>query len=78
MEPIEMIAEFTQEGVVKPIRFRKKDRTVINVGRIEKQDLNNLCGNKMCVFHCSSLINGHEIKYEIRYEIGTMKWMLFI
>lgn len=78
-KPIEMVAWFDKDGI-HPVRFRiegKDGSVVVKIDKVIKKDLEKLAGNPMLVFTCESEINGQLRPYEIKYEIGTMKWMLF-
>ena len=79
--PIEMIATFTKNGIVRPAKFRmqteEQSEIVIKVERIIAQNLEKLAGNKMLVYRCQSIINGRERIYELKYELDTCKWVLF-
>lgn len=79
--PIEMIAWFTEEGMLKPIRFRMKNGdTTENVVKIDKilfMDKEKIAGNTMFVYRCQSLIAGEVKLYEIKYEVSSCKWILF-
>lgn len=80
-KPIEMIAWFTKDGILSPLRFRieGEDQTVsvIRVDKIIQKDKERFAGNPMMVFKCQSLINGVQKIYEIKYEVNTCKWILF-
>lgn len=78
-KPIEMVAWFDKDGI-HPARFRiegKDGSVVVKIDKVIKKDLEKLAGNHMLVFTCESEINGQLRPYEIKYEISTMKWMLF-
>ena len=80
-KPIEMVAWFTADGVPNPVRFRIKEDnqpwTVIKVDRIVTRSLEKFAGNEMLIFRCQSIIDGLERGYELKYERGTCKWILF-
>lgn len=80
-KPIQMVAWFDEKGTVHPVRFKiemeDEETKVIKIDRIVKRDMEKLAGNPMLVFTCRSLIDGVEKVFEIKYEIGTMRWMLF-
>lgn len=80
-KPIDMVAWFTKEGIPHPIRFRifNKDDTfkVIKIDKVLYVEKEKLAGNHMMVFKCRSTINAVEKVYEIKYEMSTMKWVLF-
>jgi len=81
MKPIEPIVWFTENGVIKPIKFRLMDSSgswvVIKVDQIVETKEEKLAGNRMITFVCQSLIQGVSRPYEIKYEIRTGKWFLF-
>lgn len=81
MKPVEIIAWFTQDGMLKPIKFRMKDDReayiTIKIDRVIDRKEEKLAGNKMLVFTCESIIRGTEKIYEIKYELNTCKWFLF-
>lgn len=79
--PIEVIAYTDLKGKVNPIRFRiindDVSVKVIKIDKVISQRLEKLAGNNMIVFSCQSIINNIEKRYEIKYELGTCKWILF-
>lgn len=80
-KPIEMIVWFDKNGTVCPTSFKliKEDSSTetIKIDKIIKRAVEKFAGNKMLVFTCQSAINGTERIYEIKYELGTCKWVLF-
>ncbi len=77
---IEMIAYFKSDGMISPIRFRLEEdnkREVIRINKIISTDTEKLCGNKMMVFTCSAFINNTEKIFELKYDVGKCRWMLF-
>jgi hypothetical protein len=76
MKPIEMIAWFDLQGVLKPIRFRL-DGEVIKVAQICHITEEKLAGNRMKIYCCQSEVNGQFRTYELKYELNTCKWFLF-
>ena len=80
-KPIQMISWTDEKGEIHPIRFRitKEDEScsVIKVDRVITRDLEKLAGNQMINFRCQSVIKGIEIPFELKYELGTCKWMLY-
>ena len=80
-KPIEVVAWFDEKGNVHPVIFKIKNddesNTVIKIDRIISVDKEKLAGNFMLAFKCQSVINGIERVYEIKYELGTCKWILF-
>lgn len=78
-KPIDMVAWFDKDGI-HPTRFKiegKEGNEVVKIRKIIKKDLEKFASNPMLVFTCESEINGQLKPYEIKYEINTMKWILF-
>ena len=50
---------------------------VIKIDRIIDRTQEKLVGNHMIIFNCQSLIGNVEKRYELKYELGTCKWILF-
>lgn len=80
-KPIEMVAWTDEQGNVNPIRFRiaNKDESisVIKVDKIISVENEKLAGNFMRVYTCQSIIKGAERIYELKYELGTCRWILY-
>lgn len=78
-KPIQMIAWFNKDGSINPIRFKIEEDgdKVIKVDRVLKTERERLAGNIMEKFICSSIIDGIERLYEIKYDSNTYKWILF-
>lgn len=80
-KPIEMIAWYCEDGTPNPVRFRLKSDDesyqTIKVDKIIKRDIEKLAGNLRQVFTCSSVVNGVEKIFELKYELLTCKWILF-
>lgn len=79
-QPIEVIAWFLDTGVICPVKFRLKTREGLQVYKVEKiltKTTEKLAGNRMMVFHCQSDIDGVLRPFEIKYEVDTMRWVLF-
>lgn len=78
-KPIQMIAWFNKDGSINPIRFKIEEdvEKVIKIDRVLKTEKERLSGNIMEKFICSSIIDGIEKLYEIKYDSSTYKWILF-
>lgn len=81
MKQIKMIAWFTENGSLTPIKFQIKGEgeevVTINVGNISERSEEKLAGNRMMIYRCQSEIDGIEKLYELKYEVGTCKWYLY-
>lgn len=78
-KPIQMIAWFNKDGSINPIRFKIEEDgdKVIKIDRVLKSERERLAGNIMEKFTCSSIVDGIERLYEIKYDSNTYKWILF-
>lgn len=75
-KPIEMIAWFTKDGVLNPIRY-KLDGIVSKVDQVTSKSEEKLAGNRMIIYRCQSEINGELRPFELKYELMTCRWFLF-
>jgi hypothetical protein len=76
MKPIEMVAWFDLQGVLKPNRFRI-DGKVIKVSQVCHVTEEKLAGNRMKIYHCQSEVNGRLQTYELKFDLQTCKWYLY-
>lgn len=74
--PVEMVAKFKINGNPKPARFAYNGK-VIDVQQILSVTEEKLAGNRMKIFVCQSQIDGELRKFELKYELQTMKWILW-
>lgn len=79
--PIEMVSWTDTKGNINPVRFKitNEDETnsVVKIDRVICVDKEKLAGNNMLVYKCQSVISGVERLYELKYELGTCRWILF-
>lgn len=80
-KPIDVIAWFNKDGTPKPIKFRitseDENEAVIKIDKVLFNYTEKLAGNPMLVFRCQGVVNNMEKIFELKYELGTCKWMLF-
>ena len=80
-KPIEMVAWTDTKGNINPVRFKliKKDESssVIKIDKVISVDKEKFAGNNMLVYKCQSVIKEVDRMYELKYELGTCKWILF-
>lgn len=80
-KPIEMVAWFTQDGKIHPVRFRvltdKEVWQTIKVNQIISVDHEKKAGNPVILYKCQSVIGGVCKIYELRYERNTCSWTLY-
>lgn len=80
-KPIEMICWFEKDGTPHPVRFRIEDESgsyiTMLIHKVLKVDKERLAGNWMYRFTCQGIVGGSVKIYEVKYELGTCKWILF-
>lgn len=79
VKPIEMICLSNENGIT-PLRFRiqeDKKYKVVKVEKVLNKRLEKLCGNLMWIFDCQSTIDNAERLFQLKYDIGNCKWILF-
>lgn len=81
MTEIDVIAYFTREGQLRPLRFRvsesgSDENIVIPIGSVLSTDTSFYNGNLMHIFYCETYRNGIMNSYEIRYELKSNRWYL--
>jgi len=77
---IEMIAQTSKNGTIKPLRFRITENEVLKVVFIKRvtQTEDIRVGNSVARrFMCDIEINGNMRKCEIIYVLDTMIWYLY-
>lgn len=81
VKPVEMIAWFENGGNINPVKFRVEGDNdilkVVKIGKVLKRSKEKIAGNNMLIFTCSSVVNGIEKIYELKYDIDKFKWYLF-
>lgn len=80
-KPIQMVAWFEEDGTPHPVRFRFSSEEqcliTIKVDKVCIMEKEKLAGNPMYIFKCQSLVNNVLKVYELKYELGTCRWILF-
>ena len=77
---IQVIAWFDTNGKITPIKFKYEEESVqvICINKILSRTYEKVAGGQLWNFKCSSLIEGIEKLYTIKYDLINGKWMLFI
>jgi hypothetical protein len=80
-KPIEMISVTSENGNIKPIKFRiitsEGEAQIYKVYRVYHTVLEKLAGNRIYKFTCEIVVNNQKKICELRYELDSCKWMLF-
>lgn len=79
-KPIDVLVIFYNAKVPIPYRFKfedKDDIRYVKVDRIIKQTDMRLAGVQCVVYQCQSIIDGMEVRYEIKFVIDKMQWLLW-
>ncbi len=78
--PVQMISVFSTLGDVKPLRFKYEDPEhqiiTVDVGNILAHKELTMGPGGSIIYTCESEIDGRNRLYEVRYQIGTHKWIL--
>ncbi|MBU5317602.1 hypothetical protein KQI30_15225 [Clostridium bornimense] len=78
---VEMVAWFDNKGKINPVKFKVEeddDSKVIKINKILRRDFERLADNPMWKFTCSSIIDGIESSYNLKYDLMTCRWLLFL
>ena len=77
--PIQLIAVTSTLGDITPIRFRyengEHELVTVNVDEIHAKKEMTIGKGGSIIYTCASLINETKMLYQLRYEIGTHKWI---
>lgn len=78
---IQMIAWFDENGKINPIRFKYEEEDegtkIVCINRILNRNFEKLAGNIMWRFTCSSIVDGIEYIYNVKYDLINGIWLLF-
>jgi hypothetical protein len=80
MQPVEMVARFSENGIPRPVKCKATFEdvpVVINIDQILLKTEEKLAGNRMIIFRCQSVIDGLLKVFELKYELNTCKWFLY-
>jgi hypothetical protein len=81
MKHIRMIAWFTENGMLTPLKFQIKgddsEFITIKIDSISERSEEKLAGNRMIIYRCQRMIEGTEKPYELKYEISPCHWYLW-
>jgi hypothetical protein len=79
---IDMLATFFSNGKPEPHRFKITNddgsESVIKIERILQRDQNNHAGNRMICYRCETKQHDVLIPVELRYEVDTCRWYLYV
>jgi len=80
-KPIKVVSWTDTNGKINPVRFEiaNKDESisVVKIDKVISVENEKLAGTLMRVYTCQSVIKGSERIYELKYELGTCKWILY-
>lgn len=74
-ENITVLASFERDGKITPLRFKREDGITIQIDKIIKIHEELPLGRKRIVYTC---LQNNKDKYELKFEVETQKWYLFI
>ena len=77
--PIQLIAVTSTLGDITPIRFRyengEHELVTVNVDEIHAKKEMTIGKGGSIIYTCASLLDETKMLYQLRYEIGTHKWI---
>ena len=77
--PIQLIAVTSTLGDITPFRFRyengEHELVTVNVDEIHAKKEMTIGKGGSIIYTCASLIDETKMLYQLRYEIGTHKWI---
>ena len=78
--PIQLIAVTSTLGDITPIRFRyengEHELVTVNVDEIHAKREMTIGKGGSLIFTCASALDDLKMLYQVRYEIGSHKWIL--
>ncbi len=81
LKPIEVVASFSKDGTLRPIRFRViTDDTgyeTILVDCISRRRRERIGKVFIDIYTCLGKVMGREAPFELKYEISTGEWSLY-
>lgn len=77
--PIQLIAVTSTLGDITPLRFRyengEHEIITVNVDEIHAKKEMTIGKGGSIIYTCASAIDETKMLYQLRYEIGTHKWI---
>ena len=80
MKPIETITRHTQEGIIRPLKYRiiEGDETiVVCIDKVLTRGEEKSDGCRELIFGCQGVINGYMKNFELKYRISACQWFLY-
>lgn len=81
LAPIEVVATFTQDGRVLPIRFRvfipDSGNETIFINQVTRRDRQRLGKTFIDIYTCRGTVQHRERIIELKHEIRSGKWSLY-
>jgi hypothetical protein len=78
---IEVICLFSKYGL-RPLKFKYQENDdseykVIKIDKVLSKEMERPCGNVAFIFDCQSEIDGVARRYQIKYFLEDVRWLLF-
>lgn len=80
MKPIETIVTHSQEGTLRPEKYRIVEDGEIIVVRVDKiltRGEVKTAGCHELIFGCQGIINGYIKNFELKYRVPECRWFLY-
>ena len=79
--PIEVVATFSQDGCITPVRFRvileDAGSQTITVSQILRRRRERTGKSFIDIYTCNGQFQAHERGFELKYDIATGEWSLY-
>lgn len=79
--PIEVVATFTRDGCITPVRFRvildDAGTQTIPVSQILRRRRERTGKTFIDIYTCSGQVQDRERGFELKYDIATGEWSLY-
>lgn len=81
LTPIEVVAVFSRDGRVSPLRFRiildEFGYQTITVGSISRRRRERIGKSLIDIYTCTGIVSGTERLFELKHELATGEWALY-
>lgn len=81
LKPVEVVASFTPEGRISPIRFRviteETGYETIYISTISRRRRERTGKSFIDIYTCTGQVMGKEKLLELKHEIATGEWSLY-
>lgn len=81
LTPIEVVAVFSREGRISPLRFRiildESGYQTIIIDKITRRRRERIGKSYIDIYTCTGIVSGTVRHFELKHEITTGEWALY-